>query len=126
MCGIAGCVSWAAPPNLGAVERMLARLVHRGPDAGGVEASGPVVLGSRRLAVIDVGERNNQPLADRSGSFWIAFNGEIYNFRELRRELESEGARFETRGDTEVVLEAYKYWGVEALGLPSEPRIRSD
>ena len=94
---------------------MVSRLAHRGPDAEGVVSRGHAVLGSRRLAVIDVGEGNNQPLSDRSGRFWISYNGEIYNFAEVRAELASLGAEFATQGDTEVILEAYKRWGVEAV-----------
>ena len=89
--------------------------MHRGPDAGGLVELGPLVLGHRRLSVIDTAESNNQPLFDRSGTLTIAFNGEIYNFREIRNELESAGARFRTQGDTEVILEAYRHWGEACL-----------
>jgi asparagine synthase (glutamine-hydrolysing) len=94
---------------------MTDRLAHRGPDASGVEELGPVVLGHRRLSVIDVSEANNQPLFDVAHTVAIAFNGEIYNFREIRAELERSGARFRTQGDTEVVVEAYKRWGDDCL-----------
>ncbi len=86
-------------------------LRHRGPDAEGVVARGPVALGHRRLSIIDVSSSSNQPMHDDSGRFWIVFNGEIYNYRELRQELVSSGAEFLTRSDTEVILEAYKHWG---------------
>ncbi len=115
MCGIAGELSWSSPPNSSAVGEMTERLSHRGPDAEGFQTIGPLSLGHRRLTVIDISEASNQPLSDLSGQYWIVFNGEIYNFRELRRELESKGCRFKTHGDTEVILEAYKTWGVEAL-----------
>ncbi len=115
MCGIAGALSWTLPPDPRAVAAMVARLVHRGPDASGLEVRGPAVLGHRRLTVIDVSEASDQPLADHSGRFWIVYNGEIYNYRELRDELRDEGATFRTVGDTEVILEAYKRWGVAAL-----------
>lgn len=94
---------------------MTDRLAHRGPDASGVEDLGPVVLGHRRLSVIDVSETNNQPLFDVDHTVAIAFNGEIYNFREIRAELERAGASFRTQGDTEVVIEAYKRWGEDCL-----------
>ena len=94
---------------------MTDRLAHRGPDASGVEDLGPVVLGHRRLSVIDVSETNNQPLFDIAHTVAIAFNGEIYNFREIRAELERSGAHFRTQGDTEVVVEAYKRWGDDCL-----------
>ena len=94
---------------------MTARLEHRGPDARGLQTVGPVCLGHRRLTVIDLSEASNQPLVDESGLYWIVYNGEIYNYRDLRRQLEGLGSRFRTRGDTEVIVEAYKRWGVEAL-----------
>jgi asparagine synthase (glutamine-hydrolysing) len=115
MCGIAGLLSWGAPPDAGAVAAMIERLAHRGPDAKGVVTLGPLVLGHRRLSVIDTAESNNQPLFDQSGELVIAFNGEIYNYRELRRHLEGAGAVFRTQGDTEVVLEAYRHWGLDCL-----------
>jgi asparagine synthase (glutamine-hydrolysing) len=116
MCGIAGLLSWSVPPDTAVVAAMTARLAHRGPDAEGVVALGPVVLGHRRLSVIDTAESNNQPLFDQSGELVIAFNGEVYNYRELRRDLEATGAVFRTRGDTEVILEAYRHWGLDCFG----------
>ncbi len=115
MCGIAGLLSWTTPPDASVVAAMTARLAHRGPDAEGVVALGPLVLGHRRLSVIDTTVANNQPLFDHSGRLAIAFNGEIYNYREVRRQLERSGARFRTQGDTEVILEAYRAWGEDCL-----------
>lgn len=115
MCGIAGWLSWASPPDAEIVVGMRDALEHRGPDAAGVVALGPVVLGHRRLSVIDVAPTNNQPLADRSGGCWIVYNGEVYNYRELRRELQNLGSVFMTHGDTEVILEAYKQFGTECV-----------
>jgi len=115
MCGIAGELAWAHPPNADSVRSMTSCLAHRGPDAEGFQTFPNLALGHRRLTVIDTSAASNQPLADGSRKYWIVFNGEIYNFRELRRELESRGSRFHTHGDTEVILEAYKAWGVEAL-----------
>jgi len=94
---------------------MTDRLAHRGPDAGGVCVIGPVALGHRRLSVIDLSEANNQPFLDASGTVAIVFNGEIYNFREIRAALEAAGAVFRTSGDTEVIVEAYKRWGTACL-----------
>ncbi|HCF99608.1 MAG TPA: asparagine synthetase B, partial [Chloroflexi bacterium] len=111
MCGIAGVLSWDRPPEIEPLRAMTHALRHRGPDAEGVVARGPVALGHRRLSIIDVSSSSNQPMHDDSGRFWIVFNGEIYNYRELRQELVSSGAEFLTRSDTEVILEAYKHWG---------------
>jgi len=115
VCGIAGVLSWESPPDLQALVRMTRRLAHRGPDAEGFAVRGPLALGHRRLAVIDVGAESNQPLSDTSGQYWICLNGEIYNYRELRDELAGLGASFKTRGDSEVVIEAYKRWGIDCL-----------
>ena len=111
MCGIAGELRWSAPPDAAAVAAMAARLDHRGPDARGAVARGAVALGHRRLAVIDLDRASDQPLSDAAGRLWIVYNGEIYNFVDLRARLERGGATFRTRGDTEVLLEAYRAWG---------------
>jgi asparagine synthase (glutamine-hydrolysing) len=120
MCGIAGTI---APPHSGidraAVERMLASLAHRGPDGDGLEefftrAGERVMLGHRRLAIIDpVGGK--QPMVDRAAGIAITFNGEIYNFRELRARLEARGAKFVLDSDTEVLLKAYEVWGEKCV-----------
>ena len=115
MCGICGRVSWNEPPDGEVIQRMMAKLVHRGPDAGGSHVSGPVALGHRRLAIIDPSEAGNQPMVDGAQRFWIVFNGEIYNFQDIRRELSKDGAVFRTRTDTEVILEAFKRWGPDCL-----------
>ena len=107
MCGIAGTLTWRVPPDACVVRRMADVMRHRGPDAGGVVTRGPLALGHRRLSIIDLSAANNQPLADHGGRVWISFNGEIYNYRQLRREFIGHGARFRTAGDTEVILEAY-------------------
>lgn len=93
------------------------KLAHRGPDAQGVwlAKDGRVGLGHRRLVVIDTSEASNQPFADPSGRYRIVFNGEIYNFRDIRGELAARGTAFRTSGDTEVLLEAYRAWGPECL-----------
>lgn len=115
MCGIAGILDWTSPPDARVAAAMTDALAHRGPDAGHVLTRPAIVLGHRRLAVIDLSEAANQPMADGSGRFWISYNGELYNFREIRRELEAHGARFRTASDTEVVLEAYKRWDTACL-----------
>ena len=115
MCGIAGTVSWDAPPDSEAVRRMTGALAHRGPDGEGFFCRGPIAVGHRRLAIIDLTDAGREPMIDVDGRCVIAFNGEIYNFRELRRELESDGARFASRTDTEVILEAYKRWDLGCL-----------
>lgn len=115
MCGIAGRLSWQRPPDRETLTRMTRRMAHRGPDAGQVYVHGPIGLGHRRLAVIDLSPRANQPMADITGGFRLVFNGEIYNYRELRKELTTLGARFQTDSDSEVILEAYKAWGETCL-----------
>lgn len=115
VCGIAGILDWGKAPDPGLVRAMSARLAHRGPDADGLTTDGPVALGHRRLAVIDLGPANNQPFADPDRSYLLVFNGEIYNYGEIRRELIAAGARFRTQGDTEVVLEAYRQWSTACL-----------
>jgi asparagine synthase (glutamine-hydrolysing) len=115
MCGIAGIVrSDGAPAGVELLRAMTTVLAHRGPDGDGFFCEGPVGLGHRRLAIIDLAT-GDQPMASDDGSSVIIFNGEIYNFRELRRELEGRGATFRTRSDTEVILRAYEAWGVECL-----------
>ncbi len=86
-------------------------IAHRGPDGEGQYADGPVGLANRRLAIIDPRPEGNQPMFDATGDFVITYNGEVYNYRELRAELERDGRRFRTQTDTEVVLNAYAAWG---------------
>jgi asparagine synthase (glutamine-hydrolysing) len=113
MCGLTGWLSWRRPPAAGVVEAMSQRLRHRGPDASGIAAVGPVVLGHRRLSIIDLSAAANQPMWDASRRLLMIFNGEIYNFKDLRAELEQRGVGFRTASDTEVMLEAYRCWGVD-------------
>ncbi len=116
MCGIAGIFHAETPKPVDPVrvERMCDALVHRGPDGAGVWTDLGVGLGHRRLSIIDL-EGSPQPMHSADGRAVIAFNGEIYNFRELRRELEQGGAQFRTTGDTEVILAAWQRWGVDCL-----------
>ena len=94
---------------------MAARLVHRGPDSEGVHIDRHVGLASRRLSILDLSEAGRQPLANEDSSAWIVFNGAVYNYRELRPELERAGHRFRSQTDTEVVLHAYEEWGSGCL-----------
>lgn len=116
MCGIAGIFHGPTPKPVDPrrVERMCDALVHRGPDGAGVWSDHGVGLGHRRLSIIDL-EGSPQPMHSADKRTTIVFNGEIYNFRELRRELTGEGFQFLTEGDTEVILAAYQRWGVDCL-----------
>jgi asparagine synthase (glutamine-hydrolysing) len=111
MCGLCGIVERGRPPDVETVARMRDVLAHRGPDGAGLFADEGVALGSQRLAVIDLSEAAMQPFATDDGTLQLVHNGEIYNYRELRAELETKGHRFRTAADTEVVLAAYREWG---------------
>ena len=115
MCGIAGWLSTTGNVDEGTLRAMNMGIAHRGPDADDVWKEGNLGFCHRRLAIIDLSPTNDQPLHDLSGRFVIVFNGEIYNYLELRAELEGLGVNFKTKGDTEVVLEAYKQWGEACL-----------
>lgn len=116
MCGIAGLLtSEGAPADPALVAHMTAALAHRGPDGLGAWVEGPVGLGHRRLAIIDLTAAAAQPMVTDDRRFVITYNGEIYNFRELRTELEALGHRFRSRSDTEVLLEGYAEWGAGVL-----------
>ena len=93
---------------------MLAMIRHRGPDEFGIYLDGPVGLGNARLSIIDL-STGQQPIANEDGTLWIVFNGEIFNYVELRPELEARGHRFTTTSDTEVLLHAYEEFGPQCL-----------
>ena len=116
MCGIAGLFHGGTPKPVDAarVERMCDAIAHRGPDGSGVWTAHGVGLGHRRLSIIDLAG-SPQPMHAADGRAAIVFNGEVYNFRELRRELAQDGAQFRTDGDTEVILAAWQRWGVDCL-----------
>ncbi len=116
MCGICGQYNFGsgAPALRKDIERMTNTLVHRGPDDEGYYIAGPLGFGFRRLSIIDLGG-GHQPMADGEESVWVIFNGEIYNFPELKRELEGCGHVFRTKSDTEVIVHGYKQWGDEVL-----------
>lgn len=114
MCGIVG---YHGDPELArrSVERMTESLAHRGPDASGFHADGPLALGHRRLAILDLAETGAQPMATADGRLVGVLNGEIYNFPELRRRLERDGGRLRGTSDTEVLLECLARYGVEVV-----------
>jgi asparagine synthase (glutamine-hydrolysing) len=111
MCGICGIVALGRPPETETVARMAAELDHRGPDGDGSFAADGVALGFRRLAIIDLSDAGLQPFASDDGTLQIVHNGEVYNYRELRRELGAKGHTFRSATDTEVILAAYREWG---------------
>jgi asparagine synthase (glutamine-hydrolysing) len=116
MCGIAGALdrSGASIP-IALLRRMSDVIAHRGPDGEGQYADGPVGLANRRLAIIDPRPEGDQPMIDATGDFVITYNGELYNYRELRIELERAGRRFRNGTDTEVALNAYAQWGTSCV-----------
>src|SRR5262245_51961202 len=115
MCGIAGIVSETGGSFESRLRPMIDAQAHRGPDDWGVWSDERCALGHRRLSIIDLSEAGRQPMSNARGDIQITFNGEIYNFQQLRRELESHGHRFRTRTDTEAIIYAYEQWGVECL-----------
>jgi asparagine synthase (glutamine-hydrolysing) len=117
MCGIVGIASTSAPIDGALVARMRDTMTHRGPDDAGLWSSGDgrAVLAQRRLAIIDLSPGGHQPMIDPSNGVAITFNGEIYNYLELRSELEALGEPFRTSSDTEVLLAAYRRWGTDCL-----------
>jgi asparagine synthase (glutamine-hydrolysing) len=116
MCGIAGQFNFQRhePVERETIVRMARSIAHRGPDDEGFFIAGPVGLGFRRLSIIDLAG-GHQPMSDAEGTVWIIFNGEIYNYRELRAELQGKGYRFRTKSDTEVIVHGYKEWGTEVF-----------
>ena len=122
MCGIFGIIGLNSrvPPEL--LERATQSLAHRGPDDGGTvilhdSAQGAIEigLGNRRLAILDLSPQGHQPMNDPATGNWVVYNGEVYNFREVRAKLEREGLHFSSHSDTEVILKAYGHWGEECL-----------
>ncbi|WP_040262126.1 N-acetylglutaminylglutamine amidotransferase [Pseudomonas massiliensis] len=116
MCGIAGELRFdQQPANLGAVERITHHLAPRGPDAWGFHSQGPMAFGHRRLKIMDLSDCSAQPMVDGQLGLALAFNGAIYNYPELRKELEALGYSFYSDGDTEVLLKGYHAWGEAML-----------
>jgi asparagine synthase (glutamine-hydrolysing) len=116
MCGIAGQFNFQRrePVERETIARMARSIAHRGPDDEGFFISGPVGLGFRRLSIIDLAG-GHQPMSDAEQTVWIIFNGEIYNYKELRAELQSKGHQFRTSSDTEVIIHGYKEWGTDVF-----------
>lgn len=116
MCGICGYINLAKGeiPGVEVLEKMCQRLRHRGPDDQGIYIENYVALGHRRLSIIDL-STGHQPLFNETGDVVIVFNGEIYNFRELRPRLEEKGHKFVTNSDTEVIVHSYEEWGTDCL-----------
>ncbi len=112
MCGISGELRFdGAPPMQATLARMTQRLARRGPDDDGFYFDGPLGFGHRRLAIIDLSARSHQPMVDKALNLAIVFNGTIYNYKQLRAELQAQGHTFFSEGDTEVILKAYAVWG---------------
>ncbi len=112
MCGIVGIAFFdpSARPLPGELEGMCESILHRGPDEGGMQVQDGVALGMRRLSIIDLAG-GSQPIANEDGTLRVVFNGEIYNYRELRADLIRAGHRFTTNSDTEVIVHAYEQYG---------------
>ena len=114
MCGIAGIVDTNGDGGIdqATIHRMCQTIVHRGPDDEGIFVKSGAGLGMRRLSVIDLAG-GHQPVFNEDGTIWLVYNGEIYNFLELRRELEERGHRFQTNTDTEVIVHLYEDFGAD-------------
>src|SRR5690606_5096028 len=114
MCGIAGYIDKKNKVNPLVLQRMLARIRHRGPDECGIYVQENMGFGSVRLSIVDIAG-GQQPMPNEDLSLWIAFNGEIFNYIELRKELENKGHRFRTRSDTQVIIHLYEEYGEDCL-----------
>ncbi len=118
MCGIAGIARLGGgigPDDVAAVERMSAAERLRGPDDSGAYSDGYAALGHRRLSIIDVSAAGHQPMSNETGTVWVSYNGEIYNYKELRSELTRAGHQFRSQSDTEALAHGYEEWGEEGL-----------
>jgi asparagine synthase (glutamine-hydrolysing) len=114
MCGICGELKFRDRPVLpGNIEAMMNAIVHRGPDDSGLFCEGIVGLGHRRLSILDLSTHGRQPIWSNNGSLCIVFNGEVYNFKEIKKELEAQGYRFSSTTDTEVVVNSIEFYGIE-------------
>src|SRR6201994_4953677 len=116
MCGLMGELRFdGRGADVAAVERGCAQLARRGPDGSGIWSSGPLALGHRRLSIIDLSAAGSQPMVDADLGLTIVFNGCIYNYQDLRRELQARGHRFFSTSDTEVIVKAYAEWGTACV-----------
>ena len=112
MCGICG---YYGIKDSETIKVMTKLLEHRGPDNFGYFTDDKVSLGHRRLSIIDLSEKGKQPMSNEDGSIWVIYNGEIYNFKELREELEKKGHKFKSNTDTETIIHAYEEYGKDCL-----------
>lgn len=116
MCGIVGKLYFNNKPVAeSGLKAMADAIAHRGPNQAGFWTNNNVGFGFRRLSIIDLSSAGNQPMSDREGMTWIVFNGEIYNFRLLRQELEKDGVKFKSKTDTEIIIYLYKKYGIDCL-----------
>jgi len=117
MCGIVGVASSRPVDDRQELVRMRDTMAHRGPDDAGIywSVDGTIGLAHRRLAIIDLSPGGHQPMSDESGTLWITFNGEIYNYQDLREQLDNKGNHFRSSSDTEVILAAYRTWGTDCV-----------
>ncbi len=119
MCGITGFIDYEGKSDLGILYRMRDSLIHRGPDSAGAMIINcnkcQIGFGHRRLSIIDLSACGDQPMTDETGNYVIIFNGEIYNFNEIKEELKSSGILFHSTSDTEVILKSYIKWGIKAV-----------
>ncbi|RMD59421.1 asparagine synthase (glutamine-hydrolyzing) [Candidatus Parcubacteria bacterium] len=118
MCGIAGKLFFGSQKvESSEIQKMLKTLVHRGPDDEGIFLDNNLGLGHKRLAIIDLSSQGRQPISDAEGKFWLTYDGEIYNYQELRRQLEKEGTKFKSKTDSEVIIYLYRQYGPEMLTM---------
>ena len=125
MCGIAGILKidgCTTPEETAAVERMMSGLLHRGPDGSGLYRDSRVILGHRRLSIVDLSENGRQPMSNEDGTVWITYNGDVYNFQELRDRLVNCGHCFRSKTDTEVLVHGYEEWGIDTDKVYALPR----
>ena len=117
MCGVAGIIDYRGKHNtVSSLDSMLRSISYRGPDESGIWHSDHAALGNVRLSILDL-VTGQQPLSDPSGRYWIVLNGEIFNFKELRSDLEKKGCKFRTHSDTEVLVQLYAHYGKKCLNL---------
>jgi asparagine synthase (glutamine-hydrolysing) len=116
MCGVAGILNYTQKTGSDIVNRMLSRINHRGPDESGIYSGDEVAMGSVRLSIIDIAS-GQQPLSDSTGRYWIVYNGELFNYIELREDLIKKGFDFKTKSDTEVIVQLYACYGKKGLTM---------
>src|SRR4051794_300608 len=117
MCGIAGKCYFSADREVGrhTIEAMTDVMSHRGPDDRGFYRKSQIALGHRRLSILDLSSAGHQPMSNEDGTVWVVFNGEIYNYKELRSQLEGRGHKFRSNTDTEVIVHAYEEFSLECV-----------